>query len=228
MATSATVTPRIRAISSAVRTVACPPADMYCSASSARADGTAGAPGRYLPVRKPLASTLCATRPRPSCRTSACSRPSAWSRARRLYSSCTTPTGTAPDPCASASASSIRSGRKPETPTSRALPSFTRSDSAATVSSSGVRVSSRWACTTSTCPVPRRRSEASTPRRMDSADVPGASRLLPTFVPTTRSSRQPRAASQPPMIASDSPPAWPGTHCEYEDAVSTKVPPSSR
>lgn len=54
-----------------------------------------------------------------------------------------------------------------------------------------------------------------------------AAPFMPTFVAIRSSSRPPRAASQRPMTASDSPPWWPGTHAEYTSAVSMKLPPAA-
>lgn len=48
---------------------------------------------------------------------------------------------------------------------------------------------------------------------------------MATFVATTRSDGRVRAASHSPMIVSDSPPLFPGTHAEYTSAVSIALPP---
>ena len=53
--------------------------------------------------------------------------------------------------------------------------------------------------------MPRRCSEASTPRLIVVGDSPGSSGDMPTFVAITSCSRLPRAAIQRPMMRSDSP-----------------------
>ena len=57
------------------------------------------------------------------------------------------------------------------------------------------------------------------------ADRPRNCGCLLTLVAMTTESRFPRAFVHSPMIVSDSPPLCPGTHAEYESAVSMKLPP---
>src|SRR3546814_19829616 len=52
--------------------------------------------------------------------------------------------------------------------------------------------------------------------------------LPPTLVAMTTRSLTPRDLSQCPIIASDSPPTFPGTQFEYMSAVSIKLYPASK
>src|SRR5438093_96078 len=75
--------------------------------------------------------------------------------------------------------------------------------------------------------ISRRRNEASAAARIVVAESPLSPGTMPTFVAITMSLRVPRVAIQRPMIVSDSPPEWPGTHAEYTSAVSMKLPPAA-
>ena len=70
-----------------------------------------------------------------------------------------------------------------------------------------------------------RASEASAAASTLPRDSPRNCGCLLTLVAMITESRLPRAAVHSPMIVSDSPPACPGTHAEYESAVSMKLPP---
>ena len=70
-----------------------------------------------------------------------------------------------------------------------------------------------------------RLSEASAAARMLLGDSPRNCGCLLTLVAMMTESLFRRAAVHSPMIVSDSPPAFPGTHAEYESAVSMKLPP---
>ncbi len=59
---------------------------------------------------------------------------------------------------------------------------------------------------------------------MFAGDRPLYSGWVLTLVART-TSEQFRAANRLPMIVSDSPPVWPGTHAVPPSAVSTKLPP---
>jgi hypothetical protein len=52
-------------------------------------------------------------------------------------------------------------------------------------------------------------------------------KAIPTLVAITTRSRLPPCFSHSPMIASDSPPVWPGTQVEYVLAVSIVLKPAS-
>ena len=74
------------------------------------------------------------------------------------------------------------------------------------------------------------RRESSAARSMYDFESPFFSRSisLPTFVAITTLALFPLSFIHFPMIVSDSPPLFPGTHVEYESAVSTQLNPDAR
>ena len=98
-------------------------------------------PGRYLPVRKPLASEEYGISTIPSS-SRAGTRSISMPRSTRLHLSCATVNGVSPSASAIAAAEPSRAGVKFEAPISRTFPAWTSRSKAASVSSCGTSSSS--------------------------------------------------------------------------------------